>query len=252
MLKAYFDDAGTHGGSPLAVMGGLIGTIAQWDKLEDRWGKQLANPLPEVGKPSLSMFHMAECEASRGEFRDYKLPERMLVAQHFRRHIAECDFAHSSSVVDVVAWDELVTGPVRELLGPAIEVCFVNCLDRAKEFASGSPYGDKIAIEIDQGLENDRLHKVIDLYKKHGGNRPEFVSITFGKVKDIYPLQAADIIATQNYWMAQEWMDVRSTADADIGFRHAFRGRRIEGLVLDREAIINENKRRGPDGKIPV
>src|SRR5271154_47753 len=46
MLKAYFDDAGTHGGSPLAVMGGLIGTIAQWDKLEDRWGKQLANPLP--------------------------------------------------------------------------------------------------------------------------------------------------------------------------------------------------------------
>jgi Restriction endonuclease len=176
MLKAYFDDAGTHGGSPLAVMGGLIGTIAQWDKLEDRWEKQLANPLPEVGKPSLSMFHMAECEASRGEFRNYKLPERMLVAQHFRRHIAECDFAHSSSVVDVVAWDELVTGPVRELLGPAIEVCFVSCLDRAKEFASGSPYGDKIAIEFDQGLENDRLHKVIDLYllDRIAQNSPSF------------------------------------------------------------------------------
>ena len=27
MLKAYFDDAGTHNGSPIAVMGGLIGTV---------------------------------------------------------------------------------------------------------------------------------------------------------------------------------------------------------------------------------
>ena len=28
MLKAYFDDAGTHAGAPIAVMGGLIGTVA--------------------------------------------------------------------------------------------------------------------------------------------------------------------------------------------------------------------------------
>ena len=74
MLKAYFDDAGTHNGSPIAVMGGLIGTVAQWERLEDRWGKQLADPLPEAGKPRLQMFHMAECEASQGEFRDYSRP----------------------------------------------------------------------------------------------------------------------------------------------------------------------------------
>ena len=174
----------------------------------------------------------------------------MLVAHHFRRHIAECDLAHTSSVADVAAWDELVTGEVREFLGPAIEICFVNCLDRARDFAFDHPYGAKIAVVFDQGIENPRLHTIIDMYKKYGRDRPEFVSITFGKVKEIYPLQAADIIATQSYWMAQEWMNIRMTKDADVYFRHSFKGRRGEGLIFDREAIINELRRRGPDVKL--
>ena len=66
MLKAYFEDAGTHDGAPVAVMGGLIGTVEQWDELEKRWDRQLVDPLPEVGKSRLSAFHMADCEASRG------------------------------------------------------------------------------------------------------------------------------------------------------------------------------------------
>ena len=253
MLKAYFDDAGTHNGAPIAVMGGLIGTVEQWDELERRWGPQLSDPLPEVGKPPLKMFHMAACEAADGEFINYRPAERMLVAQHFRRHIAECGLVHTSSAVDAHAWNELVIGPVRDFLGPAIEVCFVNCLDRARQIASCHPYGDRIAVVFDQGLENSRLHKIIDLYKHHGNDKPEFVSITFGKVKHVYPLQAADIIATQNYWMAQEWMGIRPENDPDVAFRNVFRDRRTEGLILDREAIINEIKRRGSDGKlIPV
>ena len=122
MLKAYFDDPGTHDGAPIAVMGGLIGTVAQWERLEDRWGRQLANPLPEADKPRLKMFHMAACEASLDEFIDYKPPERMLVTQHFRRHIAECKLAYTSSSVDVAAWNELIIGQIREVLGSAVEV----------------------------------------------------------------------------------------------------------------------------------
>ncbi len=34
MLKAYFDDAGTHASAPVVVMGGLVGTVEQWDALE--------------------------------------------------------------------------------------------------------------------------------------------------------------------------------------------------------------------------
>jgi hypothetical protein len=82
---------------------------------------------------------------------------------------------------------------------------------------SNSPYGDKIAVIFDQGIENERLREVADLYKKHASGRREFVSITFATVENIYPLQAADIIATQNYWMAQEWMGIRPTTPSEGG-----------------------------------
>jgi hypothetical protein len=251
MLKAYFDDAGTHASAPVAVMGGLIGTVAQWERLEDAWGKQLADPLPEVGKPRLNMFHMAECEAARGEFFAYNKAEKALVAQHFRRLIANAGLASTASAVDVAAWDDLVVGPVRDFLGPAIEPGFVHCLTRARDYAWDHPEGRQIAVVFDQGIENDRLHKIIDYYTDYSDSRVEFCSVTFAKVKNVYPLQAADIIATQNYWMAQEYMGIRAAGkDVDFSFRKLFADKPAEGLLLDRAAIAEDLRHRGPDGKL--
>jgi hypothetical protein len=251
MLKAYFDDAGTHAGAPVAVMGGLIGTVTEWGQLEDAWGEQLADPLPEVGKPRLSMFHMAACEAADGEFRDYKPTERQTVAQHFRRIIANSGLASTASAVDVAAWDDLVAGPVRDYLGPAIEPGFVHCLTRARDYAWDHPEGREIAVVFDQVIENDRLHKIIDYYTDYSDTRVDFCSITFAKVKNVYPLQAADIIATQNYWLAQQYMGIRAAGkDVDFSFRKLFAEKPAEGLILDRQAIAEDMRHRGPDGKL--
>jgi hypothetical protein len=34
ILRAYFDDAGTHDDSDVTVMGGLIGSVDQWERFE--------------------------------------------------------------------------------------------------------------------------------------------------------------------------------------------------------------------------
>jgi hypothetical protein len=96
-----------------------------------------------------------------------------------------------------------------------------------------------------------RLHDVIDIHKNSPDDRVEFCSITFGKVRCNYALQAADIVATQNYWLAQNWMGVRAGNKApDVAFRKAFSERPFEGLIFDRAAIEEELRRRGPDGKV--
>jgi hypothetical protein len=250
MLKAYFDDAGTHGGSPVSVIGGLIGTVDQWSKLEKAWGEQLANPLPEVGKPRLSMFHMAACEAADGEFAQYKPVERQLAAQHFRRIIADADLASYASAVEVKAWDDLVVGQVRNFLGPAMAFCFEHCLQRVQDHVFDHQ-DHKVAVVFDQGIDRSRLHDIIDLYKNISDSRVEFVSITFAKVADVYPLQAADVIATQNYWLAQEALGIRpSDKDPDISFRHSFAERAAEGLLMGRAEIETELRHRGPDGRL--
>jgi hypothetical protein len=251
MLRAYFDDAGTHAGSPIAVMGGLIGTVAQWERLEEAWSKQLADPIPELEKPRLSMFHMAACEAADREFRDYKPVERQAVAQNFRKIIANSGLASTASAVDVAAWNDLVVGPARDYLGPAIEPGFAHCLTRARDFAWDHPEGRQIAVVFDQGIENSRLHKIVAMHTDFHDSRVEFCSIEFASVKCNYPLQAADIIATQNYWIAQNFMGLRAPGrDVDYSFRKLFADKPAEALLLDRQAIVEDLKHRGRDGRL--
>jgi hypothetical protein len=74
----------------------------------------------------------------------------------------------------------------------------------------------------------------------------------FGPVSKILPLQGADMVATENYWDAGRWLkdiwlkDIESRPRAH--FRHYLRSVRAQGLILDREAIRAELKRRGADG----
>src|ERR1700722_10252329 len=111
MLRAYFDDSGTHSDSDITVMGGLIGTVDQWEKFEHDWSPKLAEPLP--GKPPLKMFHLSHCNAGRGEFSNYGNAEQDAVTHDFRKIIIDAKRTSTASAVDRKAWDELVVGQVR-------------------------------------------------------------------------------------------------------------------------------------------
>ena len=81
MLGAFFDDSGTHDGSPVMAMGGLLGTDRQWDFFAPKWEEVLKAPVP--GRPPLSQFHLFPCRRKRGEFIDYNQAERDLVTKRF-------------------------------------------------------------------------------------------------------------------------------------------------------------------------
>jgi hypothetical protein len=66
ILRAYFDDSGTHTNSEVTVMGGLIGTVEQWERFERHWAAKLERPLE--GEPPLKMVHLHACNARTVEF----------------------------------------------------------------------------------------------------------------------------------------------------------------------------------------
>ncbi|MGD0024349.1 MAG: DUF3800 domain-containing protein [Xanthobacteraceae bacterium] len=243
LFRAYFDDSGTHGGSPVVVFGGLIGLDTQWEPFDAKWRAKLAAPLPD--KPRLRKFHLSSCMAPDGEFRDYKPVERQAVAGEFRDIIIESGLGSTASAVDTVAWDELVVGPVRRFLGSALQPCFLHCLDRAMEYARAwGTEGDQIAVMFDKGTESDELHSLIDKYL---WNQSEIVSVTFGRVEKFTPLQGADVVATESYWQAQYWLG-GNTGNLRPPFDHYLKHAKAEGLIFDRQTIIEELKRRDERG----
>jgi hypothetical protein len=60
MLRAYFDETGTHQRSDAVTICGLIASVAEWDAFDLAWREQLA-----VEK--VSYFHAYECEHGEGE-----------------------------------------------------------------------------------------------------------------------------------------------------------------------------------------
>jgi hypothetical protein len=243
LFRAYFDDSGTHAGSPVVVLGGLIGLDTQWEPLSLKWRTKLAVPLP--GKLRLGKFHLSACMAATDEFRDYKPVEREALAGEFRDLIIEAGLGSTASAVDRVAWDELVVGPVRQMLGSALQPCFLHCIDRAMEYAKAwGEKGDRITVTFDKGVESDELRSLI---AKYLWNQPEVASVTFERVEQFPPLQAADVVATESYWQAAHWLG-GNTGNVRLPFEYYLKNMRAEGLIFDRQAILDELNRRDTRG----
>lgn len=243
MLKAYFDDSGTDSESPVTGMGGLIGNLDQWEAFESAWGDKLKNPVPN--RPPLKAFHLSHCAAKEGEFATYKQVECDILTAELRRIIAASDLISTASVIDRKSWDNLVVGPYRDILGDALQPCFLNCIDEAIRIAKVHPDGRKIAIVFDRGVECDKFKNIANEYMRPLAD-PWIQTITFGRVESIYPLQGADMAATESFWHAQKWLADGDAAQARIHFQEYLQTIRGEGLIIDREAIISELARRDP------
>ena len=136
-------------------------------------------------------------------------------------------------------------GPVRNFLGSPLQPCFLHCLDRVIEYCrSWGQEGDQIAVMFDAGIESDELRNLI---KKYLWNQPEVVSVTFGGVEKSPPLQGADVVATESYWQAQHWLS-GNAGNLRPPFEYYLRYAQAEGLIFDRQAIIEELERRDERG----
>lgn len=70
MMEAYFDESGTHSGSPAMCVAGYLFDAEQCRLFDDEWKLMLK-------RFGLEYFHMAECAAGTGEFSKLTAQERI-------------------------------------------------------------------------------------------------------------------------------------------------------------------------------
>jgi hypothetical protein len=162
MLRAYFDDSGTHADSRVVVIGGLIGTDPQWARFKEEWAALLKQPLP--GKTSLRMFHLSTCNARAGEFIGYSDAEQDAVIHDFRKIIINAELISIAAAVDRKAWCDLVIGAYRESFGDALSHCIAYCIEETIRIANPHAAGDEISIVIDKEILSQEVRKKTEPY----------------------------------------------------------------------------------------
>jgi hypothetical protein len=242
VLQAFFDDAGTHDSAEVVVWGGFVGTDEQWFDLDEKWRAKLAIPFakPELWKPPLSRFHLSPCAALDGEFKGYTRAESDSIQHDFRQIICDSGVVGISYSIDRPAYERLVTGDAQEFLGDAEQACFGACFNGAfAQSAKHFPAEDRLMIVFDwvtDAARQAKLRAVADRVEQAPGSRPHIVGAYFGKVINNTPLQAADIIATENYWDAQAFLRDHNRIPRPH-FKHFLGNVQAEGQIMREQEI---------------
>ncbi len=191
MLEAYFDESGTHAGSPVMCVAGYLLSAEQALHLDREW----AETLTEFG---VSCFHMADCAHSVEEFSGMDPRKRKdllvrLIGIIKRRveigiavSISETDFGR----IDAPKWKR----------GGPYSLAALQVLAAVVSWADTYSYKGKISYFFESGHKHQsHTNKAIDMLRardQEGGvNYLRYHTHTFAGKCDLRPLQAADLLA---------------------------------------------------------
>jgi hypothetical protein len=198
-------------------MAGVFGFPNQWDFLSELWAKQLADPCP--GKPALTRFHMAECQAGDGEFLGWKRIETDFLVHELDSIIIKTGIYGFGGAIARKHYDQLITGDLRRSSGDAETMCIINCFVKFLSWAKENALGHSIALVFDDRPQKRRdVQKIHDVYRGFVDGykepeSPEIVSVSFASSRKVLPLQAADLFAWEIYQDSLDSLAGRTEAE---------------------------------------
>jgi hypothetical protein len=192
MLVGYFDESYTHAPAPrVYTLGGYISTDSQWKKFQREWGEALK----DAGVP---FFHMAKFEARKKEYEGWSNEKRIQVLRRLHSIIKKRVLAGFAVTLVLSDYEEILTDEVRAYFGNPHQFVTIACMRHIARWHYEQKYQENIAYVFESGSGYDAdvarlLAGVISDEKQAEIYRVR--SFRIQNKRDLFPLQAADILA---------------------------------------------------------
>jgi hypothetical protein len=235
VITAYFDDTGTHVGSPVVGFGGLFGDAGAWKDFDERWRAKLQAPLR--GKDALRRFHMADCMAREDEFRGYSEGERDAIIHDFRQIIIESGVWGYAMLASQADWAEVVPNEYQQIIGDAEAYCFRDVVGRMIGFIDRHSADADLALVFDNRPEKEESNNAI--YRQFQGLavRTQLAGIFFLENRKFSPLQGADMWAWEVFNQASASIREGRAVDPRPHAKQYHESGRFEAHWCDRTSI---------------
>jgi hypothetical protein len=194
-MLAYFDASGSMGDSPVFVMAGYLGRVADWEKFTPKWQAALDAP------KKIDYFKMSEAWARRGEFLGWREEDRDARLKLLAPITNEYAMGAIASVVPVEAWKKHFVGRMANTYHDRpYFFSFHGVIANAVKFLHPKGIQEKIDFIFDSE-DGEPIAEILDGYSRFFEFAPPHLRDYIGDPpifrdeKKFLPLQAADMLA---------------------------------------------------------
>ena len=236
VLRAYFDDSGTHAGSKVLVLAGFMGSPDEWSKFEDEWADILK-------KEGIKSFHARDFHGGYGQCKDWPLTRRELVRGDLRRVLAARNIIGIGATVRVDDWESSASPAIKDRYISPLYLAFEHCIQQTLHWAqcaTDQQTGEIEKVSFFFDSFNREVARCFDIGKayEHGWIRSDwFEGIAFGQTDRMLPLQAADMLAHETYRLEHGRLTSGTEPTLSPHLKALLEDLPIHGQYYDREAL---------------
>lgn len=193
VLTAYFDESGTHAGSPLSAMSGFVGDARQWRKFEKRVGKLFKRKRVDV-------FHTIDVRRGDKDFEDWSVNEKIEFLDEFQHIINETLESAISAFIkaDDHDWYKALPWPRKTRWDSKYGLLFRACLSQTIDVMEKIPTTKEHTLHVVLESGHANAQDVVRIYawaKSRLGPSRALAGLIFESKKTCLPLAAADLFA---------------------------------------------------------
>jgi hypothetical protein len=202
ILTAYLDESGTHDGSPVTIMGGILGRADQWARFETQFERIKK-------KHGFNVLHTKKFRRRAGDFKGWSSDACLNLINDLAPITVDSFADLLVMILDNQTYEtEYRQGfkPNKVRLDSKYGLCFRNCVTHCLEQAYKRRLRKKLPhlhIVLESGHANagDAERIFSEMKKELRGSQHDMLeTITFADKQSCNPLMMADFIAHTNYW----------------------------------------------------
>jgi hypothetical protein len=205
IFTAYFDESGTHGGSPAVVVGGYIGIVKKWKEFGEIWNTHI------IKREGIKVLHRVDLENFEGEFLGWKRDRQIKVIRRAHKIIkkyTEIGAGISQAVVPA-DFEKVIPDVVKRAMGGPYGWATFLCTIHVSRWADDHGYREPINWIFEAGARGrHQVNRMFSLLAHPPpGARPSLIvqqkvriaSLIFSPKECVRQLQAADFYAYESY-----------------------------------------------------